>query len=78
LVANLDRLGQLHLGLRFVRLALLGDDVQADVDALVADVDRGAGDQLLHVPLVFIAETASQRFAVTTLAGHDRSPGKKF
>ena len=37
---------------------LLGDDVVAEVDALVADVDAGAGDQLLDLLLGLAAEAA--------------------
>jgi len=57
-LANLDRFRQLHLRLGLVRLALLGDDVEADVHALVADIDGGPGDQLLDVALILVAETA--------------------
>ena len=45
--ADLGRLGQ-----------LLVDDVVAEVDALVADVDAGAGDELLDLLLRLAAEAA--------------------
>ena len=47
---------------------LFGDDVEADVDALVANVDGGTGDQLAHVPLALVAERALQPFAVAFLS----------
>jgi hypothetical protein len=40
---------------------LLLDDLVAQVDALVADVDAGAGDQLLHLLLTLPAEGALQQ-----------------
>src|SRR5690606_15490329 len=39
---------------------LLVDDLVAEIDALVADVDAGAGDQLLHLPLRLAAEAAEE------------------
>ena len=47
-------------GVRLVLLDLFGDDVVAEPDALVADVDGGAGDELLHLLLRFAAEGAVQ------------------
>jgi hypothetical protein len=44
---DLARLRQLRLGLGLVEDPVLRDDVEADVDALVADVDRRPRDQLL-------------------------------
>src|SRR5262245_37546867 len=52
---------------------LLGDDVVAQLDALVADVDRGAGDQLLDFALALPAEGARQVRVVVTLL-HDTWP----
>ena len=48
-------------------LAVLGDDVQADVDAFVADVDRGTGDQLLDVALRLVAEAATEDITAVPL-----------
>lgn len=48
--------------LRF--LHLLADDVIAQVDTLVADKDRGAGNQLAHFVLALAAEGAIQQLAV--------------
>jgi hypothetical protein len=39
---------------------LLVDDLVAEIDALVADVDAGAGDQLLDLPLRLAAEAAEE------------------
>jgi hypothetical protein len=41
---------------------LLVDDLVAEIDALVADVDAGAGDQLLDLPLALAAEGAEELF----------------
>jgi hypothetical protein len=41
-----------------VALALLRDDVVAELDALVADVDRRPGDELAHLSLTLSAERA--------------------
>src|SRR5829696_3448597 len=41
---------------------LLVDDLVAEIDALVADVDAGAGDQLLHLALRLSAEAAEKLF----------------
>ncbi|RML43223.1 hypothetical protein APX70_04614 [Pseudomonas syringae pv. maculicola] len=45
-------------------LHLLADDVIAQVDALVADKDRGAGNQFAHFMLAFATEGAIEQFAV--------------
>src|SRR5690606_24444810 len=50
------------LGLGF--LHLLTDDVVAQVDALVADENRGAGNQFAHFVLAFAAEGAIKQLAV--------------
>ena len=47
-------------GVRLVLLDLLRDDVVAEPDALVADVDGRPGDELLHLLLRFAAEGAAQ------------------
>src|SRR5690606_241858 len=47
---------------------LLGDDVVAEPDALVADVDRGTGDELLHLLLRLAAEGAAQALVVPSIA----------
>ena len=59
-LADLHRLGQL-VPLDLLRLGeLLLDDLVAQVDALVADVDAGARDELLHLLLRLAAEGALQ------------------
>jgi hypothetical protein len=55
-------------GVRLVLLDLLRDDVVAEADALVADVDRRAGNELLHFLLRFAAEGAVQVAAVVIVA----------
>ena len=50
------------LGLGF--LHLLTDDVIAQVNAFVADKDRGAGNQFAHFMLAFATEGAIEQFAV--------------
>ena len=39
---------------------LLVDDLVTEIDALVADVDAGPGDQLLDLPLALAAEAAEE------------------
>jgi hypothetical protein len=39
---------------------LLVDDLVAEIDALVADVDAGTGDELLDLPLRLAAEAAEE------------------
>src|SRR5207247_496499 len=51
-------------------LAILSDDVEADVDAFVTDVDRRSGDQLLDVALALVAEATTQYVAAVALLRH--------
>src|SRR5213592_2570612 len=54
---------------------LLGDDVVAEVDALVADVDDRAGDQLADLVLALATERADEvAGAVVTVLRHEASP----
>src|SRR5204863_478789 len=56
-------------------VALFGDDVVTEVDALVADVDRGSGDQLAHLVLALPAEGADEvAGAVIPVLGHLAAP----
>src|SRR5467141_825278 len=57
---DLGRLGQRADLPRLLLFPLLGDDVVAELDALVADVDGGARDELAHVVLALAAERALQ------------------
>jgi hypothetical protein len=60
-LVDLARLGQVLELDRAGRLGqLLVDDLVAEVDALVADVDAGAGDQLLDLALRLAAEAAEE------------------
>ena len=57
-------------------LVLLADDVHAQLDALVADENGRAGDELAHLVLALAAERAVERilgFAAADLA-HLRTP----
>ena len=51
-------------------LAVFSDDVEADVDALIADVNRGPRDQLLYVALRLVAEATPQNVAAVSLLRH--------
>ena len=49
---------------------LLVDDLVAEIDALVADVDAGTSDQLLDLPLTFPAEAAKQLLVALARPSH--------
>ena len=49
---------------------LLVDDLVAEIDALVADVDAGAGDELLDLPLALAAKAAEKLFVAVGCACH--------
>ena len=49
---------------------LLLDDLVAEIDALVADVDAGPGDELLDLLLRLAAERALQQLATVSELGH--------
>ena len=53
---------------------LLVDDLVAEIDALVADVDAGAGDQLLDLTLRLPAEGAEKLLVGVGWACHGLSP----
>src|SRR5207253_3358795 len=61
---------------------LLVDDLVTEVDALVADVDAGTGDQLLDLPLALAAEAAEQLLVAVARPGHvslvPRFPGRGY
>src|SRR5450759_2808262 len=73
---DLLRLRELRLGRRSLEDAVLGDDVEADVDALVANVDGGPGDELLDVSLALVAKGTAQDIAVAGFLGHLPSGGR--
>ena len=56
---------------------LLVDDVVAQVDALVADVDTGTGDQLLDLLLRLAAEAALHQVAAVTELRHGPPPSSR-
>src|SRR5579884_2730943 len=49
---------------------LLVDDLVTEIDAFVADVDAGTGDQLLDLPLALAAEAAEQLLVAVGCACH--------
>ena len=57
---------------------LLLDDLVAEVDALVADVDAGAGDELLDLLLRLAAERALQQLAAVSELGHVAVPPRRL
>jgi hypothetical protein len=69
---DLARLGQVEVGDDAVRRLghALFDDLVAELDALVADVDAGTGDQLLHLLLALAAEGALEQVGALTDASH--------
>jgi len=65
--AGPDGAAGVSVGLWLCLGSLLGDDLDAQVDAFVADVDAGAGDQLVDLALGVAAKRAPQ-VAVSFLA----------
>src|SRR5439155_7981119 len=61
-VVDLARLGEVLDVERRRSGELLVDDLVAEVDALVADVDAGARDELLDLALALAAEAAEELF----------------
>ena len=53
---------------------LLVDDLVAEIDALVADVHAGAGDELLDLPLRLAAEAAEQLVVAVGRSCHRAPP----
>src|SRR5204862_1494846 len=69
-VVDLARLGQ-RLDVERRRSGeLLVDDLVTEIDALVADVDAGAGDQLLDLALALAAEAAEQLLVAVARPRH--------
>ena len=61
---DLERGGDLRDRLGDLPLLVLCQDLVAEGDALVADVDRGPGDELPHRVLGLPAERAAKMFVV--------------
>ena len=73
-IVDLGRLGQLvELDLTGLGQLLL-DDLVAEIDALVTDVDAGAGDQFLDLLLALPAERALEQVTAVTDACHECRP----
>jgi len=53
---------------------VVGDDLVADIHALIADVDRGTGDELFHFVLALGAERATQDVFVVSFHLEPSSP----
>ena len=72
--ADLVRHRQIGLGAlgAVLALGLLADDVVAELDALVADEHRRAGDQLAHFVLALAAERAVQQLFAAHFVRHTR------
>ena len=68
----LDFLGrrQRRAGAPVLEPVIVRDDVVADFDALVADEDRGSGNQFADVVLVFVTEGAPKYFGFPGLFHH--------
>ena len=73
-----DLLGLRQFELAGGLLAGLGqallDDLVAQLDALIADVDAGAGDQLLHLLLALAAEGALEQIGALAYTSHAPPP----
>jgi hypothetical protein len=69
-VVDLPRLGKLLEGELGGVGQLFGDDVVAELDALVTDVNAGTGDQLLDLFLRLAAETALDQIATVSELRH--------
>ena len=67
---DLPRLGQLVEADLGALAELFLDDLVAEVDALVTDVNAGAGDELLHLLLRFATEGALQQITAISDACH--------
>src|SRR5262249_22343236 len=69
-VLDLGGLGKAPELTALLLFPLLRDDVVAEVDALLTDVDGGTGDQLAGIVLAFPPELALQRPTSLTGASH--------
>src|SRR5207244_9564571 len=67
---DLGRLGEAPDLAALLLLPLLGDDVVAELDALVADVHGRPRDELAHIVLALAAERGLQRAVAFTCSGH--------
>jgi hypothetical protein len=49
---------------------VVGDDIVADLDALVTDEYSRTGNKLAHIALVLVAKRATQDFGIPVFLGH--------
>ena len=56
---DLGGLRELEASFSFLEIALLVDDIGADLDALIADVDVRSGDELADLALALAAKRAA-------------------
>src|SRR5690606_9283678 len=70
ILLDLDRHRQRRAGARSFGPVVVGDDVVADLDALVADEHGRARNQLADVVLILVAERAAQDFRLAGLFHH--------
>jgi hypothetical protein len=73
-LADLAGLGQLVEAELGVLRQFLFDDLVAEIDALVADVDTGPSDQLLDLLLALSAERTLEQVATVTYTRHPTYP----
>ena len=64
------RRGQRRADAAVLEPVVVGDDVVADLDALVADEDRRSGNQLADVVLILVAERAAKNLGLAVLLDH--------
>ena len=67
------RRGQRRAGAAVLEAVVVGDDVVADLDALIADEDGRTGDELADVVLVLVAEGAAQDLGLAGFFHHASS-----
>ncbi len=67
---DLGRRGERRPDAAVLEPVVVGDDVVADLDALVADEDRGACDELADVVLILVTERATENLSLAVLLDH--------
>jgi hypothetical protein len=67
---DLHRPGQAGSLAAVLETVVVGDDVVADFDTLVADEYGRPGDELAHIALILVAKGTAQNFGVAVFLGH--------